>query len=105
MTAVTFDMTESVALVTGSSHGIGRAIAEAFARAGAKVVISSRRQNACDRVARELRSRGAVAVAIACNVSDRDAIDALANETAERLGCVDVLVGNAAANPHFGPLR
>ena len=104
MTAASFDMSGKVALVTGSSRGIGRAIAEAFAEAGAKVVISSRNQDACDRVARTIRSRGAEAVAIACNVSDRDAVDSLASGVAERLGSIDVLVGNAATNPYFGPL-
>ncbi len=105
MTPALFDMTGKVALVTGSSRGIGRAIAEAFAQAGAKIVVSSRGQDACDRVAESLRARGAEAIAIACNVSDREAVDALADEAAERLGPVDVFVGNAAANPYFGPLR
>ena len=105
MTPTSFAMAGKVALITGSSRGIGRAIAEAFAEAGAGVVVSSRSQDACERVARAIRSRGAEAVAIACNVSDRDAIDALATEAVERLGPIDVLVGNAAANPYFGPLR
>ena len=104
MTPASFDMSGKVALITGSSRGIGRAIAEAFAEAGAKVVVSSRNQDACDRVARTIRSRGAEAVAIACNVSDRDAVDSLVSGVAERLGPIDVLVGNAATNPHFGPL-
>ena len=99
-----FDMNGKVALITGSSRGIGRAIAEAFAAAGARVVVSSRRQDACERVVRVLRSRGAEAVAIAGNVSDRDAIDAVVAGAAERLGPIDVLVGNAATNPYFGPL-
>lgn len=104
MTSASFDMTGKVALITGSSRGIGRAIAEAFAEAGARVVVSSRNQGACEQVARELRSRGAEAVAIACNVSGRDAIDAVVTDTVERLGPIDVLVGNAATNPWFGPL-
>ena len=104
LTHTLFSMAGKVALITGSSRGIGRAIAEAFAQAGARVVVSSRNQDACDRVAREIRSRGAEAVAIACNVSDRDAIDTLATRSAERLGPIDVLVGNAATNPYFGPL-
>ena len=104
MTSASFDMTGKVALVTGSSRGIGRAIAEAFAEAGARVVVSSRRQDACDRVARAIRSRGAEVAAIACNVSDRDAIDTLVASAVERLGPIDVLVGNAATNPYLGPL-
>ena len=99
-----FSMAGRVALITGSSRGIGRAIAEAFAQAGARVVVSSRNQDACDRVAQEIRSRGAEAVAIACNVSDRGAIDTLATRSTEQLGPIDVLVGNAATNPYFGPL-
>ena len=79
-------------------------VAEAFAEAGARVVVSSRRQDACDRVARAIRSRGAEVAAIACNVSDRDAIDTLVASAVERLGPIDVLVGNAATNPYLGPL-
>ena len=104
MTPALFDMAGQVALITGSSRGIGRAIAEAYADAGARVVVSSRRRDACDRVAEAIRARGAEAVAIACNVADRDAIDALVAGTAERLGPIDVVVGNAATNPYYGPL-
>ena len=103
MTHTLFSMAGKVALITGSSRGIGRAIAEAFAQAGARVVVSSRKQDACDRVVRGIRSRGGEAVAIACNVSDREAIDSLVARTVERLDPVDVLVGNAATNPYFGP--
>ena len=104
MTPASFGMTGKVALITGSSRGIGRAIAEAFAEAGASIVVSSRRQDACDQVAQVIRSRGAKAVAIACNVSDHDAIDTLVTSAVERLGPIDVLVGNAATNPYYGPL-
>lgn len=104
MNPASFGMTGKVALITGSSRGIGRAIAEAFAEAGAGVVVSGRKQDACDRAARAIRSRGAEAVAIACNVSDPEAIERLVAGAVERLGPIDVLVGNAAANPYFGPL-
>ena len=104
MNPASFSMTGKVALITGSSRGIGRAIAEAFAEAGAGVVVSGRKQDACDRAARAIRSRGAEAVAIACNVSDPEAIERLVAGAVERLGPIDVLVGNAAANPYFGPL-
>ena len=104
MSRAPFGMAGKVALVTGSSRGIGRAIAEAFADAGASVVVSSRNGDACARVARAMGARGAETLAIECNVSDRDAIDALVTGAEERLGPVDVLVGNAAANPYFGPL-
>ena len=104
MTPALFDMTGKVALVTGASRGIGRAIAEAFAGAGAKVVVSSRRQDACERAAQAIRSSGAEAIAIGCNVSDRDAVDALVAGAVDRCGTIDVFVGNAAANPYFGPL-
>ena len=104
MTHTLFRMAGKVALITGSSRGIGRAIAEAFAQAGARVVVSSRNQDACDRVAREIRSRGAEAVAVACNVSHHDEVDRLVTRSVQRLGPIDIFVGNAATNPCLGPL-
>lgn len=95
-----FDLTGKVALVTGSTRGIGRAIAEALVARGARVVISSRKAEACESVAGEI---GPAAVPIACNVSDDAAIERLLAETEEKLGPVEILVCNAAVNPYMGP--
>ncbi|MFY0633277.1 MAG: SDR family oxidoreductase [Vannielia sp.] len=95
-----FDLTGKVALVTGSTRGIGRAIAEAMVARGARVVISSRKPEACAAVAAEI---GPAAVPIACNVSDDGAIARLLEQAEARLGAVDILVCNAAVNPYMGP--
>ncbi|MBS8225462.1 SDR family NAD(P)-dependent oxidoreductase [Vannielia litorea] len=95
-----FDLTGKVALVTGSTRGIGRAIAEAMAARGAKVVISSRKAEACAAVAGEI---GPAAVPMACNVSDDRAIARLLEQVEAELGGVDILVCNAAVNPYMGP--
>lgn len=101
-----FDLTGKVAIITGSSRGIGKAIAMAFAEHGARVVISSRKQEACDAVAEEINARYGAgrAVAIAASLSDRAALEALVAKTREQLGPIDLLVCNAASNPHYGPL-
>ena len=99
-----FRLDGKVALVTGSSRGIGRAIAEQMARAGARVVISSRKLDACDEVRDALKAEGHEAIAIACNVGRREELGNLAARTLEAWGRIDVLVANAAVNPHYGPL-
>ncbi len=101
-----FDLTGRVAIVTGSSRGIGRAIAEAYADAGAGVAISSRKQPACDAVAAAINRKHGEgrAIAIAASLSDRAALEVLVADTRARLGRIDVLVCNAASNPHYGPM-
>jgi NAD(P)-dependent dehydrogenase (short-subunit alcohol dehydrogenase family) len=101
-----FDLTGKVALVTGSTKGIGKAIAERLAEHGAKVVISSRKADACNQVAAGINeARGAtVAVPIACNINYKEQLQALVDETRAKLGTIDVLVCNAALNPAYGSM-
>lgn len=100
-----FDLSGKVAVVTGSSRGIGRAIAEAMAAQGAKVVISSRKQDACDEVAAAINAdRPGAAIAVAASISDKAALQHLVDETRRQLGRIDVLVCNAASNPYYGPM-
>ena len=99
-----FDLTNKVAIITGSSRGIGRSIAETMAGLGAKVVVSSRRAEACESVAAAIRDRGGEATVIPCNVSRKNEVEALAAGTLAHYGRIDILVCNAAVNPVFGPL-
>ena len=99
-----FSLDGKVAIVTGSSRGIGRASAEAMARLGAKVVISSRKAESCEAVARDIRQDGGEAAVIPCNVSRKAEVEALVAGTLRSHGRIDVLVCNAAVNPVYGPL-
>lgn len=101
-----FDMTGKVAVITGSTRGIGRAIAERMAEHGAKVVISSRKQDVCDEVAKEVNDKfgKGTAVAIAANISSKENLQNLVDESRKAFGRIDVLVCNAASNPYYGPL-
>jgi len=98
-----FNLAGKVALITGSTKGIGLAIARRMAEAGARVVISSRNQNVCDEVAAQINSEGGVAVAIACNINYKEQLRQLVDKTREHFGGIDVLVCNAALNPYYGP--
>ena len=95
-----FDLGGKVAIVTGSTKGIGRAIVEGLAVAGAAVVVSSRKQDLCDRVAAEVAdATGAETLALACHVGEWDAIPPFVERVVERFGRIDVLVNNAGINP------
>ncbi len=99
-----FDLTGKTALITGSSRGIGRAIAEALAECGAKVVISSRKAEACDAVAAAIARGGGKAAAIPCHVGDKAQLRALVEKTHSVFGGIDILVNNVGVNPYLGPL-
>jgi NAD(P)-dependent dehydrogenase (short-subunit alcohol dehydrogenase family) len=98
-----FDMTGRVVIVTGATRGIGRALAEGYVAAGAKVVVTSRKAAACEETAKHLRGQGGEALAVPCHVGDLDALRELVARTVEAFGALDVVVNNAAnalAQPH-----
>jgi NAD(P)-dependent dehydrogenase (short-subunit alcohol dehydrogenase family) len=101
-----FDMTGKVAVITGSTRGIGRAVAERMAEHGARVVISSRKQDVCDQVSKEINEKfgKGTAVAIAANISSKENLQNLVDESNRAFGKIDVLVCNAASNPYYVPL-
>jgi NAD(P)-dependent dehydrogenase (short-subunit alcohol dehydrogenase family) len=100
-----FNLHGKVAIVTGSSQGIGKSIARGLAEHGARVVVSSRKQEAVEAVAEEFRALGLEAVAIACHVGHPDQQEQLIQKTLEAFGRLDILVNNAAISPYYGPLE
>ena len=104
MPIVDFSLKDKVAIITGSSRGIGEAIARAMAEAGATVVLAARKQEGLDAVAGAITEAGGKAIAIACHTGKPAMIDSLYERVKGELGRVDVLVNNAATNPYFGPV-
>lgn len=104
MSQPNFDLSGKVALITGASRGIGQAIAEAYAAAGAKVVLSSRKQPGLDAVAEIIRENGGEALPIAAHTGSDEAVQAVVQQATEAYGGIDIVVNNAATNPHFGPV-
>jgi NAD(P)-dependent dehydrogenase (short-subunit alcohol dehydrogenase family) len=100
-----FDLTGKVAIVTGSTRGIGKAIAQRLAEHGAKVAVSSRKAAACEAVTAEINARHpGAAIAVPANISSKDDLQRLVNETRAAFGKIDILVCNAASNPYYGPM-
>lgn len=104
MESLLFNLTGKVALVTGSTRGIGKSIAEELGRAGAKVSLSSRKAQACEEARADLAAQGLDVIAQPCNVSRKDDLQALVEATHKRWGGIDIVVSNAASNPYYGPL-
>ena len=98
-----FDLTGKVAVVTGSSKGIGRAIAERMAEHGAKVVVSSRKADLCEEVAAGIRAKGGEAAVIPCHIARKEELQKLVDQTTALYGGIDIMVSNAAVNPYLGP--
>ena len=99
-----FDLSGQVAIVTGSSRGIGKSAAEIMGAMGARIVVSSRKADACEDVAKGIRDKGGEAIVIPCNISRKGDVEALVKGTLDKWGRIDTLVCNAAVNPVYGPL-
>src|SRR4051794_40397666 len=99
-----FDLKGKVALITGSTRGIGKSMAEELARAGAKVCVSSRKEDACQDVKAEFEKKGFEVMAKPCNVSRKEELQALVDATRGKWGRLDIVIANAASNPYYGPL-
>jgi NAD(P)-dependent dehydrogenase (short-subunit alcohol dehydrogenase family) len=99
-----FDLSGKVAIVTGGSRGIGRAISLALAEHGAKIAVASRKLDACEGVVREIAAAGGQAIAVSANIGYREQVEALVAATRKAFGRIDILICNAAVNPHAGPL-
>ena len=102
--AQAYDLSGKVAIVTGASRGIGEAIALALAGAGAKVALASRKPEGLEEVKAKVEGLGSAALVVPTNTSEHAAVDNLVQQTIERFGGIDIVVNNAATNPHFGPL-
>ncbi|MDC1312012.1 SDR family oxidoreductase [Burkholderiales bacterium] len=100
-----FRLDKKVAIITGASRGIGRSIAIAYAQYGAKVVVSSRKIDACEKVVDEIRSFGGEATATVANISDKSSLEDLVSFSVATYGGIDILVCNAASNPFYGELK
>jgi dehydrogenase/reductase SDR family protein 4 len=99
-----FSLDGKVALVTGSTRGIGKSIAQELARAGARVAVSSRKADACEAARKDLEQEGLQVLAQPCNVSRKEELQALVDATIARWQAIDIVVANAATNPYYGPL-
>jgi NAD(P)-dependent dehydrogenase (short-subunit alcohol dehydrogenase family) len=101
-----FDLTGKIAVLTGASKGMGKAMAEGLAEHGAKVVISSRKLDQCEAVAKGINDAcgEGSAIAVACNAGYKDQLQALVDATHDALGAIDILIGNAGVNPFYGPM-
>lgn len=99
-----FSLKDKVALVTGGSRGIGKAIALGFAEAGADVVVSSRKLEDLEKVAKEIEEKGRKSLALACHIGRKEEIEEMVERVVKEFGRIDILVNNAATNPVFGPI-